>query len=351
MAFTLAEIAGWIDGEVIGDSTLMIEGVRSLESAGPADLAFLAHPRYKQKLEASRAGAVLLGSEISGVQLQQLIATDPRRALVTILGQFTQGQSPAPGVHATAALAEDAEIDPTASIGPLCTVGAGARIGPRVELVGQVAVGAGVDIGEDSVLYPFVCIYDQCRIGKRVRLHAGVVIGADGFGYASDADGHHKLPHLGITVIEDDVEIGANSTIDRAMLDETVIGAGTKIDNLVQVGHNARLGRGDIIVAGSMIAGSARLGDRVVMGGHAGVAGHLTVADDTQIASNTSLHQDSEPGSRWGGVPAIPLMEWKRLSVRLRRLADMERRLNDLEQRLADADDGNADAQREDTDE
>lgn len=333
MGTTLAEIAGWVDGRVVGDPSRIVESVHSLSTAGPDDLAFLAHPRYRTQVAESAAGAILVGEELgdSAAGLAQVVAEDPRRALAIILGRFEDRTPPVSGVDDSAVVAADATIDPTATVGPLCAVGRDARIGPRVHLVSQVSIGAGAEIGEDSVLYPFVCVYDHCRIGRRVRLHSGVVIGGDGFGYASDAEGHHKLPHLGIAVIEDDVEIGANSTVDRALLDETVIGAGTKIDNLVQVGHNARLGRGDVIVAGSMIAGSASLGDRVVMGGHAGVAGHLQVGDDTQIASNTSLHEDSEPGSKWGGVPAIPLMDWKRLSVRLRRLADFERRLNKLE--------------------
>lgn len=340
MGTTLAEIAGWVDGRVVGDASLAIAAVRSLASAGPDDLAFLAHPRYKAQLAESAAGAVLVGKELGATApgATQVVVDDPRRALAIILGRFDEQAEPVAGVDDSAVVAADAEVDPTATVGPLCVVAAGARIGPGVHLVNQVSIGAGAEVGEDSVLYPFVCVYDCCRIGKRVRLHAGVVIGSDGFGYASDAEGHHKLPHLGVAVVEDDVEIGANSTVDRALLDETVIGAGSKIDNLVQVGHNARLGRGDLIVAGSMIAGSARLGDRVVMGGHAGVAGHLNVGDDTQIASNASLHEDSEPGTKWGGVPAIPLMEWKRLSVRLRRLADLEHRLKELEQRLEQTD-------------
>lgn len=333
MGTTLAAIAGWVDGSVVGEASLTVDAVRALATAGPNDLAFLAHPRYKAELAESSAGALLVGEALEDIAAAQVVVADPRRALAVILGRFEEQAPPVPGVDASAVVAADAAIDPTATVGPLCVVAAGARVGARAHLVGQVSIGVDAEVGEGSVLYPFVCLYDRCRVGKRVRLHAGVVIGGDGFGYASDADGHHKLPHLGVAVVEDDVEIGANSTIDRAMLEETVIGAGTKIDNLVQVGHNARLGRGNMIVAGSMIAGSAVLGDRVVMGGHAGVSGHLRVGDDTQIASNTSLHEDSEPGSKWGGVPAIPLMEWKRLSVRLRRLADIERRLKDLERR------------------
>lgn len=334
MGTTLAAIAGWVDGSVVGEASLTVDAVRALATAGPNDLAFLAHPRYKAELAESSAGALLVGEALEDIAPAQVVVADPRRALAVILGRFEEQSPPVPGVDASAVVAADAAIDPTATVGPLCVVAAGARVGARAHLVGQVSIGVDAEVGEDSVLYPFVCLYDRCRVGKRVRLHAGVVIGGDGFGYASDADGHHKLPHLGVAVVEDDVEIGANSTVDRAMLEETVIGAGTKIDNLVQVGHNARLGRGNMIVAGSMIAGSAVLGDRVVMGGHAGVGGHLRVGDDTQIASNTSLHEDSEPGSKWGGVPAIPLMEWKRLSVRLRRLAEVERRLKDLERRL-----------------
>ncbi len=336
MSYSLGDIASWVGGQVIGDTSYEIERVRSLVAAGPHDLAFLAHPRYRVEAEVSGAGALLLAKQIDSAQSaaswHQVVVDDPHRALATILERLAPADSWQPGVDPSAVVADSALIDPTAMIGPLCVIGDGARIGPGSRLVGQVAIGANVTVGAESTLFPMVSVYDQCWIGDRVQLHSGVVIGADGFGYVSDASGHQKIRHLGRVVVQDDVEIGANTTVDRALLEDTVIGAGTKIDNLVQVGHNAQVGRANMIVAGSAIAGSATLGDRVVMGGHAGVSGHLKVGDDVQIASKCALYDDAAPGTKWGGVPGIPLMEWKRQSVRLRRLGELERRVRDLEE-------------------
>ena len=305
MPYSLGDIASWVDGSVVGDPSFEIDRVRSLKTAGSQDLAFLAHPRYRQEAKSSQAGALLLAKPLSrtgeGALPHQVVVDDPHRALATILDQLAPDQPYQPGIDPSAVVATGANIDPQAMIGPLCVVSDGAQIGPGVQLIGQVFVGSGVVIGVDTVLFPMVSVYDRCVIGNRVRLHSGVVIGGDGFGYVSDASGHQKIKHLGRVVVEDDVEIGANTTVDRALLEDTVIGAGTKIDNLVQVGHNARVGRANMIVAGSAIAGSATLGDRVVMGGHAGVSGHLQVGDDVQIASKCALYDDAEPGTRWGG--------------------------------------------------
>ena len=342
MFYTLGEIASWVDGDVIGESSFEVERVRSLAAAGPNDLAFLAHPRYRDQAEICDAGALLLAKPLNApsgrAPWQQLVVDDPHAALAVILDRMFAEDSVQPGVHPSAVVADNSKIDPQASIGPLCVVGKDCQIGPGTRLVGQVALGDGATIGANSVLFPFVSVYPRCVIGDRVRLHSGVVIGGDGFGYVSDASGHRKMRHLGRVVVEDDVELGANTTVDRALLEDTVIGAGSKIDNLVQVGHNARVGRANLIVAGSAIAGSATLGDRVVMGGHAGVSGHLQVGDDVQIASKSALYEDAEAGTKWGGVPAVPLMEWKRQSIRLRKLGQLERRVRKLEETVNDDD-------------
>ncbi len=336
---TLGQVAEWVGGEVVGDEDFVVDGVRSLESAGSSDLAFLSNPKYRKTAESSAAGALLAAGEVAGGPPNQVLVTDPYRALSTVLQRLAPANPEQSGIHPSAVVDPLAQVADDAWVGPLCSIGVGARVGSRTRLVSHVALGPDAEVGVECVLFPFVSVYRRCVIGDRVRLHSGVVIGSDGFGYASDAEGHHKIPHLGIVRIQDDVEIGANTAVDRAVLEETVIGAGTKIDNLAQVGHNARLGAANLLVAQTAIAGSAELGDRVVMAGHAGVAGHLKVGNDVQLAAKTALYEDAPDGSRWGGSPAIPLMEWKRLSVRLRRLGDMERKIKQLEHQLREEDD------------
>jgi UDP-3-O-[3-hydroxymyristoyl] glucosamine N-acyltransferase len=330
---TLGELAAEVGGRVIGDEGRPIEGIRTLEAAGPADLSFLTGTRYLAAARASRAGAVLVARETDGLGADQLVVAKPSLALSRLLDRFHPRVPPAPGIHPTAVVAADAEVAGDAEVGPYAVIGRGARIGAGVVVGAHVVVGDGCEVGDGSVLHPHVVLYRRTRLGDRVEVHAGVVLGADGFGYATDRGVHHKIPQVGDVDVGDDVEIGALSAIDRALLGTTRVGAGTKIDNLVQVGHNVEIGPASILCGQAGVAGSARLGAGVVLAGQVGVAGHLTVGDGVQVASKSAVYDSVEPGSAVAGVPAGPIGRWRRQQALLRRLEDLFRRVRLLEKR------------------
>jgi UDP-3-O-[3-hydroxymyristoyl] glucosamine N-acyltransferase len=284
---------------------------------------------------ASRAGAFLTPLGVTDLPAPTLQCRDPRRALVTVLELFHPSAAPTPGVDPSARVAPEARIDPTASIGPLAVVEAGASIGPRVRVGALVYVASGVEIGDDSVLFPHVVIYEGSRVGRRVIVHAGAVIGADGFGFIPGRDGHLKIPQVGGVTIEDDVEIGANSTIDRATLGQTVIGRGTKLDNLVQIGHNVTVGERCLMAAQVGIAGSTRVGNGVAMGGQVGLADHVDVGDEVVIAAQSGVIQDVAPRSRIAGTWARPVALTHRIWVAQAELPELVRTVQRLEDRLA----------------
>ncbi|MGE5233454.1 MAG: UDP-3-O-(3-hydroxymyristoyl)glucosamine N-acyltransferase [Acidobacteriota bacterium] len=330
----LADLAALVGGQVKGDGELAIEGVATLAESGPASLSFLTNPRYRAQAEASRAGAVLVGPgvEIAGHSL--LVAAEPYLALARILEEFHPAPAVEPGVHPTAMVAASARVDPGAQLAAHVVVGERSRIAAGVVVGAGCVVGRDCSIGAGSVLHPRVVLYDRTEVGQRCVLHAGVVLGSDGFGFATDAGRHRKIPQVGRVVIEDEVEIGANSTVDRATLDETRIGAGSKLDNLVQVGHNVRIGRGCILVSQSGIAGSTELGDYVVLAGQSGIAGHLKVGDGVRVAAKSAVFQNVEAGQQVAGTPAVAAGKWRRQQALLGRLEEIHRRLLNLEARL-----------------
>ena len=308
----------------MGDPDRTIEAVRTLDTAGPNDLSFLTNPRYRREAARSQAGALLTSKVLPGVDKDFLIAEEPYYALARLM-EFLYPRHPAsPGVHPTAIVEPGAKIAPQASIGPYSVVREGAEIASGVEIHSHVIVGGNCRVGRDSILYPRVVLYADSRIGERCILHAGVVVGSDGFGYAYHDDSHVKLEHGGRVVLEDDVEIGANSTVDRGLLGETRIGAGSKIDNLVQVAHNVRLGPRCLLISQSGIAGSSVLGQSVVLAGQAGVAGHLMLGDGVQVAAKSA------------GIPAVDAASWRRQQALLRRLGDLKKRLDRLEGSVGD---------------
>lgn len=337
MAYRLAQLAEMVDGEIRGNPDRVIEGVRTLEKAGPEDLAFITNPRYRGAAAASHAGALLTKEPIQDVEKDFLLTEDPYYALSKIIAAIYPPQVPEPGMHETAIVAPTAEVDPSATVGPYCVVGEAARIGAGVVLHPHVVVGSGCVIGDESILYPRVVVYPGCLLGERCILHSGVVLGSDGFGYAPHAGAHVKLQHSGRVVLENDVEIGANSTVDRALLDETRIGAGTKIDNLVQVAHNVRLGQRCLLVSQSGIAGSTSFGDDVILAGQSGVAGHLKLGDGVQVAAKSAVFKSVEAGNRVAGIPAGDAAAWLRQQALAARLGEMNRRLGRLEAKLEEA--------------
>lgn len=338
MGYRLAELAELVEGRVEGDPDRAVEAIRTLEAAGPHDLSFLKDPRYRAQAAASGAGALLVGpalvDAVPGRDL--LVVADPDYALSRLVAVLHPPARREPGVHPTAVLETGCEVDPTAHIGPYVVIGEGSRIEAGATLHAFVSVGRGCAVGKGAVLHPHAVLYDGTEVGPGTVVHAGAVLGADGFGYATHGGAHHKVPQVGRVVVEGDVEIGANSTIDRATLGETRIGAGTKIDNLVQVGHNVRVGRHCILCGQAGIAGSTRLGDGVVLAGQAGVSGHIQLGDRVQVAAKSAALSSVEPGTVVAGIPAIDLKKWRRQAVLLARLEEMSRRLRALEKRFGE---------------
>lgn len=338
MSTCLAELAELVGGEVRGDPTRTVSAVKTLDTAGPGDLSFLTSVKYRDAARSSAAGALLVGRDLGTDDLPAgdlLICTDPYHALAQILGYLHPRPVRPAGIHPTAVIEDGAEVSPTAHVGPLVVVGSGSRIEEGVVLHPHVVVGRRCRIGHESVLFSHVSIYDETEIGARVIIHSGTVIGADGFGFADHAGSRVKLPHVGRVVLEDDVEIGANSAVDRATLDETRIGAGSKLDNLVQVGHNVRIGRGAILCGQAGVSGSALLGDRVILAGQSGVAGHLELGDGASLAGKSAAFKSVPAGQMVAGVPAVPAARWRRQVAGLAHLEELRRRLNKMEKELA----------------
>ncbi len=332
--FTLGELAHALEATLEGDPARTITGVAPLETAGPDDVSFLIDSRYGAAARTSRAGALLVGRDASGLAAPLLRASKPQQSLIRLLRLFHPPTPTTPGVHATAVIAGDARIDPTAAVGPLAVIESGAVLGPRVRVSAFAFVGAGAEVGEDSVIYPRAVLCAGVRLGRRVVIHPGAVIGADGFGYAFDGAAHRKIPQVGGVLLEDDVEVGANTTIDRAMLGDTVVRQGTKIDNLVQVAHNVEIGEHSIIVAQVGISGSCRIGRGVILAGQVGVADHLSVGDGAVVLAQSGLVRDVAPGEKIFGTPGRPTLRAKRIFLLEEQLPDVMKRLRAAERRL-----------------
>lgn len=333
-AIQLGELAARLDAELRGDAERLVTGMADLGEAGPSDLAFLAEPRYRAAAEASAAGALVLNAEEAArpafLGRDLLVVAEVPQARLAALAVLYPPVPVEPGIDPTARIAATARLGPGVHIGPFAVLGEDVEVGAGAVVHAHVVVGRGCRLGAGSVLYPRVVLYDEVELGERVLVHAGAVLGADGFGYVTRGGVHHKVPQVGRVVVEADVEIGANSTIDRAAMGETRIGAGTKIDNLVQVGHNVKVGRGCVVCGQVGIAGSARLADFVVLGGQAGVAGHLEVGRGVQVAAKSALLQDT-PSGVMAGIPAVEIGLWRRQFAALARLPEALRRLRRLE--------------------
>lgn len=331
MTHRLAELAQLVDGRIEGDPELEIDSIRSLAKAGPRDLSFLTNPRYRQEALASGAGALLVSPSLQELEKNLLVVEEPYYSLAQLMEFFFPPSDAAAGIHPTAVIEPDASVAASASIGPFSVIGRRTRVLAGAVVHSHVVIGRDCEVGEDSVLFPRVVMYDNVSVGSRCRLHAGVVVGSDGFGYALHAGEHVKLTHAGKVVVEDDVEIGANTTVDRALLDETRIGVGSKIDNLVQVAHNVELGKGCLLISQSGIAGSTRLGDAVVLAGQAGVSGHLELGDGAQVAAKSAVFKSVPAGKKVAGIPAVEAGVWRRQQALVQRLAEFTRRLRKLE--------------------
>ena len=335
---TLGVVASWIAGSLVheGDANVVIDDLADLRTASPRDISFFSNPRYMEALRTSRAAAVLVKQKQAGAPCPQVVCDDPYLAMAMLGQRLHPPHVPAEGIAPGAHVHPSAHVDSSASVGIGAIVGPQAHIAAGVHILAGCYVGTQVHIGADCLLHPGVKVLDRCRVGARVILHAGVVIGSDGFGFAVDkATGkRHKIPQVGIVVVEDDVEIGANSTIDRATFGVTRIGAGTKIDNLVQVAHNAVLGRDCVLVSQTGIAGSSVLGDRVIVGAQGGVIGHLKIADDVMLGTRTGVLSDIDKPGIYSGLPAIAHQKWLRMAVTQSDVPTIKRRLRSLEERM-----------------
>jgi len=332
--FTLGRIAEALGATLEGDPARVIRGVAPLDSAGPEDVSFLVNARYSRAAVQSAAGAVVVGREVEGLPQALLRVESPQTALIALLRLFHPAQPAAAGIHATAVVAGSARVDPTAFVGACAVVEPDARVGARSRVGALCFVGEGAVLGDDVVLHPRVVVKEGVVIGDRVIVHAGTVLGADGFGYAFDGTGHRKIPQVGGLRIEEDVEIGANSTIDRATLGETRIRRGSKIDNLVHVGHNCDVGEDVILVAQVGVSGSCTIGSRAVLAGQVGVADHVTIGAGAVVLAKSGVPNDVPAGEVWSGTPSRPAGETRRIWAAEARLPDLLRRFRALEKRV-----------------
>jgi UDP-3-O-[3-hydroxymyristoyl] glucosamine N-acyltransferase len=333
--FTLGEIANQVGGEVVGCPELRIAGVRTLEDAGPEHISFYHNRRYLQQALGSRAGALIVIDVAPFPGRDLLVAKDPYAAVAKVLGLYYPQRRPRPGIHPSAVVAATAVVAESAEVAPQVVIGERTRVGEAAIIGAGCVLADDSEVGAESELHPQVVIERGCRVGARCILHAGVVVGSDGFGFATVAGQHLKVPQVGIVVIEEDVELGANVCIDRAALGETRIGRGTKVDNLVQIAHNVRIGEHSLLVAQAGISGSTQLGHHVVMAGQSGAVGHLHIADGTVVTAKTGVTEDTEPGQWVSGFPGRPHREWLKAMSNLYRLDDLRRRVGEIEKVLA----------------
>ncbi len=338
--FTLLRIAEALGATLEGDPARVIRGVAPLDSAGPEHVSFLVNARYSRAAAQSAAGAVVVGREVEGLPQALLRVESPQTALIALLRLFYPAPPAAAGIHATAVVAGSARVDPTAFVGACAVVEPGARVGARSRVGALCFVGAGAVLGDDVVLHPRVVVKEGVAIGDRVVVHAGAVLGADGFGYAFDGTAHRKIPQVGGLRIEDDVEIGANSTIDRATLGETRIRRGSKIDNLVQVGHNCDVGEDVILVSQVGVSGSCTIGNRAVLAGQVGVADHVTIGAGAVLVAKSGVPNDVPVGEVWAGIPSRPVGETRRIWAAEALLPDLLRRFRVLEKRVRELESG-----------
>lgn len=337
MAFTVGELAKQCGGRVQGDATRPIEGVASLIAAGPTDIAYVASPKYRTAIPDTRAGAVLLTADDADLaRTAAIIVDNPRLAFANIATLLRGQESRATGVHASAVVHERAHVPASAWIGPHVTIDAGARIGERVSIGPGCHIAADAVIGDDCRLAANVSVGRAVRMGRRCSVEPGAVIGSEGFGYVEDGERWVKIPQLGGVVIGDDVDIGANTTIDRGALDDTLIGDGVKLDNLIQIAHNVQIGDHTAMAGCVGIAGSAVIGKRCTIGGGVGIAGHLEIGDDVHVTGMSLVGGSIPAGQTYSSsMSAEPVQQWRKNAARFRQLDDIVRRLRRLEQKTS----------------
>ena len=332
-AITAEAIAALVSGELIGDGRVSVSGVAPLDRADASHLSILSSAKYAPMLASTRAGVVLVDPEfrdVEGAPGARIIVEQPLEKLFSLLPRLYPERRPSPGIAATARIGKGATLGERVSVGEYVVIGAGSNIGSDVVIGAHSVVGENATVGDGARLWPGVTIYPGASLGNRVMIHSGARIGCDGFGYVFRDGAHNKIPHVGRCIIGDDVEIGANTTIDRGSIDDTVIGSGTKIDNLVQIAHNVRIGENCLLIAQVGVAGSATIGDGAILAGQAGISGHLNIGAGARVAAQAGVFGDIPPGETWSGYPARPHRESLRASAALFKLASMMRRLEKL---------------------
>lgn len=337
VVFTLGQLAEYLGASLSGDPLVQVTGLATLQEAGPEQLSFLANAQYRRYLAESRAAAVLLRPEdAEGYAGAALILANPYLAYARVSHLFETRPASVPGIHPTAVIAEDAYVDASASIGPQVVIESGAWVGPGVVIGAQCFIGARSRLGEQGRLAPRVTLYHDVIIGKRVVIQSGAVIGGEGFGFANEQGVWHKIAQLGGVRVGDDVEIGANTTIDRGALSDTLIGDGVKLDNQIQIAHNVQVGENTAMAACVGISGSTRIGRNCMIAGGVGMVGHIDVCDGVFVTGMTMVTRSiTEPGAYSSGTAMQPAADWKKSVARIRQLDDMARRLQQLEKRLA----------------
>lgn len=342
MSFTLADLAARVGGRVEGDGLAVVERVMSLDAAGPSDISFYANRRYRADFQATRAAAVIVGEDEAARSGPALLrAANPYLAFAKVSTLFHPPREPLPEIAPGAVVHESARVHPSAQVMPLAYVGPGAQVGARTILYPGVVLDEDVRVGADCVLYPHVVVRERCVVGDRCILQPGAVVGGDGFGFAFDMEGeggsgprHYKVPQAGIAVLEDDVEIGANACVDRATLGQTLVGRGAKVDNLVQLGHNVRVGPLSLLAAGTGIGGSTELGMGVICAGQVGIVGHIRIGDGARLGAQAGVSNDVPAGETYTGYPAGPHAEWRREAVSLKRLPALIKQVRELEKQV-----------------
>lgn len=319
-AVPISEIVAFVGGRYSGPAGRMIDGVAPLASAGSAHLTFLSNPKYAAQLASTGAAAILVSEDVAGDDDRFVRVANPYFAMASVVAKYFDRRPMPEGISPLASIATSATLGANVAVGPFSTIADDVVLGDGVVIFQNVSIEAGATIGDGTIIYPQVSIYDRSVIGKRCIIHSGVVIGADGYGFATEGGRHHKIPQIGIVRIGDDVEIGAGSTIDRAALGETSIGDGTKIDDQVMIGHNVKVGRHCLLVAQVGIAGSTELGDYVVVAGQSGFGGHLTIGNGVQVAAKSAVLDDVPDGTKVMGIPAIPFREFAKREATLRRM-------------------------------
>lgn len=336
MQISLRELAEYLGGVVAGDPEATVSGLGSLDDALPGQITFLANPKYAHKVETTAATAVMLPPGAESYGKNAIVLSNPYLAFAKVLTLFTTVKKASKGVMPGAFIGENVQLGADITIYPGAYVADRVKIGDRVVIYPSAVIYEDVTIGDDVVIHGNVSIRERCRVGSRVIIHNGAVIGSDGFGYAPDGKSYFKIPQIGIVIIEDDVEIGANTTIDRAALDVTRIGRGVKLDNLVQIAHNCTIGQDTVFASQSGIAGSSQVGKNVTVGGQVAISGHLKVGDNIMLAGRCGVTGNLDNPGVYSGMPPLPHKEWLKASIVYGKLPEMRRTVSALEKRIAE---------------